>query len=116
MTNESKSSRKESSITFLPMKTGANRVNKETEKLYRVNSSPKAEPGYSKDSQNEDLIHSIFALINIRLTEFRFKMITMINKNGDQPVFLGNRDFYYTDFEANNLPKGEKCKRRYAVP
>ena len=29
--NESKSSRKESSITFLPMKTGTTRVNKETE-------------------------------------------------------------------------------------
>ena len=43
-------------------------------------------------------------------------MITMINKNGDHSVFLGNRDFYYIDFEANNLPKGEKCKRRCALP
>ena len=34
----------------------------------------------------------------------------MINKNGDQPMSLGDRDFYYEDFETNNLPKGEKGK------
>ena len=34
----------------------------------------------------------------------------MINKNGDQPMSLGNRDSYYKDFEINNLPKGEKGK------
>ena len=38
-------------------------------------------------------------------------MITMIHKNGDQPVSLGDRDFFCKDFETNNLPKGEKGKR-----
>ena len=34
----------------------------------------------------------------------------MINKNGDQPLSLGDRDSYYEDFETNNLPKEEKGK------
>ena len=38
-------------------------------------------------------------------------MITMINKNGDQPVSLGDRDSYYEDSETNILAKGEKGKK-----
>ena len=69
-----------------------------------------AEPGYSKKPKIEDLINSISTLINMRLTEFRSEIITLINKNGDQPMSLGDRDSYYEDFEASNLPKGEKDK------
>ena len=104
------SSRTEPSITFPPMKTGTTHVNEEREKVSPVNSSSNAEPGYSKKLQNEDLINSISALINTRLTEFRSEMITLINKNGDQPMSLGDRDSYSEDFETNNLPKGEKGK------
>ena len=56
-----------------------------------------------KKTQNEDLINSISALINTTFTEFRSKMITLINKNGDQPMSLGDRDSNYEDFETNNL-------------
>ena len=80
------------------------------EKVYSVNSSSNAELRYLKKPQNENLINSISALINTKLTEFRFEMITIINKNGDQPMSLGYRDSYYKDFETNNLPKGEKEK------
>ena len=93
MVEESKSSRKESSITFPPLKTGTNHVNEERETVAPVNSSSNAKPGYSKNSQTEDLINSISALINKKLTEFRSEMITMINKNGDQPASLGDGDF-----------------------
>ena len=110
MMEELDSSRKEPSITFPPMKTGITHVNEEREKVSPVNSSSNAEPGFSKKLQNEDLINSISALINTRLTEFRSEMITLINKNGDQPMSLGARDFYYEDFKANNLSKGEKGK------
>ena len=48
MMEESDSSRKESSITFPPMKTGTNRVNEEREKVSTVNSSSNAELGYTK--------------------------------------------------------------------
>ena len=44
--------------------------------------------------KNEGLIILISALINTRLTEFRSEMITLINKNGDQPMSLGDRDSY----------------------
>ena len=37
-------------------------------------------------------------------------MITLINKNGDQTMSLGDRNSYYEYFEINNLPKGEKDK------
>ena len=112
MMEESESSRNESSITFSPVKTGTTHVNEEREKVSPVNSSSNAEPGCSKNCQNEDLINSISTLINTRLAEFRSEMTTMINKNGDQPVSLGDRDSYYEDFEthAGNLPKGEKGK------
>ena len=110
MMEELDSSRKEPSITFPPMKAGTTHVNEEREKVSPVNSSSNAEPGYSKKPQNEDLINSISALINTRLTEFRSEMITLINKNGDQPMSIGDRDSYYEDFEANNLPQGEKGK------
>ena len=55
-----------------------------------------------KKTQNEDLINSISALINTRLSEFRSEMITLINENGDQQMFLdiGTRDSYYLDFET----------------
>ena len=55
-----------------------------------------------KKKQNEDLINSISALINTRLSEFRSELITLINKNGDQLIFLdiGTRDSYYLDFET----------------
>ena len=110
MMEESDSSRKEPSITFPPMKTGTIYVNEEREKVSPVNSPSNAEPGYSEKPQNEDLINSISALITKRLTEFRSEMITLINKNGDQPMSLGDRDSYYEDFETNNLPKAEKGK------
>ena len=90
------------------MKTGTAHVNEEREKVSPVNSSLNAEPGCSKNSQNEDSINSISALINTKLTEFRSAMVTLINKNGDQPLYLGERDSYYENFETNNLQKGEK--------
>ena len=71
---------KESSITFPPMKTGTTQVNEERKKVPTVNSSSNVELGYSKNSQNKDLIDSISTLINTRLREFRSEMITMINK------------------------------------
>ena len=89
------------------MKTGTVHVKEEREKVSQVNSSSNAEPGYSEKLQNEDLIYSISPLTNTRLTEFRSEMITLINKNGDQPMFLGDRDSYS---ETNNLPKTEKGK------
>ena len=92
------------------MKTGTTHLNEEREKVSPVNSSSNAEPGYSEKPQNEDLINSISALINTRLTEFRSEMITRINKNGDQPMSLEDRNSSYEDFETNDLPKGEKGK------
>ena len=71
---------KESSITFPTMKTGTTHVNEERKKVPTVNSSSNVELGYSKNSQNKDLIDSISTLINTRLREFRSEMITMINK------------------------------------
>ena len=85
-------------------------VNEEREKVSPANSSSNVEPGYSKKSQNEDLINSISALINTRLKEFRFEMIPLINKNGIQPMSVGDRDSYDEDFETNNLPKADKEK------
>ena len=79
MIEESDSSRKEPSITF-PLKKGTVHVNEERKKVSPVNSSSNAEPGYSKKPQNEDLINSISALINTRLTAFRSEMIMLINK------------------------------------
>ena len=46
------------------------------------------------------LVNSISTLINIRLTEFRSEMISMKNKNGDQSVFLGDRDSDQTEKKA----------------
>ena len=37
-------------------------------------------------------------------------MISMINKNGDQPVPLGDRGPYYEHFDTNNSSKEEKGK------
>ena len=37
-------------------------------------------------------------------------MITLMYKNGDQPMPLGDRNSYYDDFETNNLSKAEKDK------
>ena len=82
------------------MKAGTTHVNEEREKVSPSN----AEPGYSKNFQSEDLINSISALINTRLTEFRSD-ITMINKKSElnhscyQPVSLKDRDSYYEDFD-----------------
>ena len=83
---QSESSRKESNITFPPMKTGTAHVNPERESFSPVNSSSNAEPGYCKNSWNDHLISSISALVDTRLTEFRSTMVTMINKNGAQSV------------------------------
>ena len=63
---ESEPSRRELSITFILMKTGTTHVNEETEKVSSVNLSLNAEPSYSKNSQDEDLINSTSALINTR--------------------------------------------------
>ena len=63
-------------------------------------------PSYLKNPQKEDLTNSISALINTRLAEFRSEMITMINKNGDLPMSLGDRNSYYNGFETNNFLKG----------
>ena len=79
MIEESDSSMKKQSITFSPMKIGTRHVNDER-KVSQVNSSLNTEPGYSKKPQNEDLINSISALINTRLTAFRSEMIMLINK------------------------------------
>ena len=76
------------------MKTGTAQVNQEMEKNAPINSYSNAEPGYSKKSQNEDLINSISALGNTELTVFSSEMITMIKKNGDQSVPLRDRDSY----------------------
>ena len=62
------------------------------EKNAPINSYSNAEPGYLKKSQNEDLINSISALVNTKLTVLSSQMITMIMKNGDQPVSLRDRD------------------------
>ena len=110
MMEELDSSRKEPSITFPPINTGTTHVNEKREKVSPVSSSSNAEPGYSKKPWNEDFINSISALINTRLTEFRSEMITLINKNGDQTMSLGDRNSYYENFETKNLPKGEKGK------
>ena len=64
MMEESESSRRQQGISFPPMKTGKTNVNKERKYLSPVNSSSSAESGCSKNSQNEDLITSISALIN----------------------------------------------------
>ena len=115
MMQKSESSRKESSFTLPPTKTGTTHVDKERE-VSPVNSSSNTEPSYSKKPQNDDLINSISALIDTRLTEFKSEMITMINKNGDQPMCFGDRDSYYEDFETNNLPEGGKRQnRRYPL-
>ena len=37
-------------------------------------------------------------------------MITLINKNGDQPMSSGDRGSYFENFEATNLPRAEKGK------
>ena len=58
------------------------------------------------------MINSISTLITERLENFRSKMITMINKNGDQPVSLEDRESYYEAFEAINLPKIGKSEAR----
>ena len=76
------------------MKTETAQVNQEMEKAAPVNSYSNAEQGYSKKSQNEDLINSISALGNTELTVFSSEMITMIKKNGDQSVPLRDRDSY----------------------
>ena len=70
MMEKPESTREEPSIAFPPMKTGTTNVNEEKE-VSLVSSSSNAEPGYSKSPQYEDLINSISALINTRLTEFR---------------------------------------------
>ena len=83
MMEESESSWKEPSFTFSPIKTGTTHVNEAREKVSTVNLSLNAEPGSSKNFQNEDLINSISALVNTRLTsenESTSEMITMINK------------------------------------
>ena len=49
MIEESDSSRKETSITFSPMKTRTTHVNEEREKVSPVNSFSNAEPDYSKN-------------------------------------------------------------------
>ena len=53
MMEESESIRKESRITFPPMKTGTTRVNEEREELSLVNSSLNPDPGYSKNPQSD---------------------------------------------------------------
>ena len=37
-------------------------------------------------------------------------MITMINKYGDQPVSLGDRESYYEEFNTTDLQKQGKTK------
>ena len=83
---QSESSRKESNITFPPMKTETANVNLERERFSPVNSSSNAESDYCENFRNDDLINSVSALVNTRLTEFRSTMITVINKNGAQSV------------------------------
>ena len=96
------------------MKTRAIYVNEEREKVSPVNSSSNAEPGYSKEPQNEDLTDSISVLISTKLTEFRSQMTTLINKTGDQPMSLGDRDSYYEDFEKITQSK-KRQNRRYLL-
>ena len=94
MMEESESSWKESSITFPPMKTGTTHANEERENVSFFNLSSNEETGYSKNSQSKDLINSNSVLVNTRLTGFRSEIITMINKNGDQRMSLGDRESY----------------------
>ena len=89
MMEQSESSRKELRITSPPMKKRTTNASEEREKVSPVNSSSNVAPGYSENFQNK----KISALINTRLTEFRSEMITVVNKNGDQPVSLWDRDF-----------------------
>ena len=67
-----------------------------------------------KNPQNEDLTDSISVLISTKLTEFRSQMTTLINKNGDQPMYLGDRDSYYEDFEKITQSK-KRQNRRYLL-
>ena len=46
------------------MKTGTTHVNKERQKVFPINLSSNAEPGYSKKPQNKDFINSVSALFN----------------------------------------------------
>ena len=84
MMEQSESSRKELRITSPPMKKRTTNASEEREKVSPINSSSNVAPGYSENFQNK----KISALINTRLTEFRSEMITVVNKNGDQPVSL----------------------------
>ena len=69
-----------------------------------------------KIPQNEDLTDSISVLISTKLTEFRSQMTTLINKNGDQPMSLGDRDSYYEDFKKITYPKQKKAKQEIPTP
>ena len=93
------------------MKTGKVHVNEEREKVSQVNSSSNAEPGYSEKPHNKDLINSISALTNTRLTEFRSEMITLINKNGDQLMLLG-----HVSFSMNNMRRDRIAGKKICTP
>ena len=56
---------------------------------------------------NEDLINSISALINRRLTNFNSDMITIMYKSGGQCVPSGDMDSYCVDFEIYQKDKKE---------
>ena len=71
------------------MKLGTNYVNVEREKVL-------------KKTHNENLM--------TRLTGSSFEMVIMINKNGDQLMYLRDKDSYYEDFETTNLPKEKEGK------
>ena len=79
--------------------------------MQTINShSANAEPGCSKNSQKGDLINSISVLIAERLAVFRSEMITVINKNLDKSVCLGDRESYYEGFDTTDLQKVGKEK------
>ena len=72
--------------------------------------SANAELGCSKNSQKGDLINSISVIIAERLAVLRSEMITVINKNRDKSVSLGDRESYYEGFDATDLQKVGKEK------
>ena len=99
------SSRKESSLTFPPKKVATKHADEEREKACPIYSSSNAEPRCSKNSHNGHWINFILALISECLAEARSELTTMINKNSDQPVSLGDSDSYCERFHTTDPQK-----------
>lgn len=91
--------------SYLPTNESRDKSSKrKKEKPSPVNSPSNAETGSSKNLK-------FYFCINYRtFTKFGSEMITMINKYGDQPVSLGDRESYYEEFNTTDLQKQGKTK------